>query len=191
MIKKTIYELAEELSVNPDTIRRKIKKLGLHDQLTKENKCLMISEQQCSLIKESVEKTRKIKKTTDTVNVGKDDKTIPNANNSESSIDVESNVTPTQTNDIAAQNEKSLIHILEKQIDILHKQLNIKDSQINYMQQQIEELTKSLHDATSALKAAQALHAGTMHQQLSSNDIEPIERKEEKTKKWWRFWKES
>lgn len=65
------------------------------------------------------------------------------------------------------QSEKTLISLLESQITILSQQLAVKDSQIAAQQDQIKQLTDSLHDTTAALTAAQALHAGTIQQQLT------------------------
>lgn len=51
-------------------------------------------------------------------------------------------------------------------IEALKHQLEVKDRQIEQQQQSIKELTAALENTTLSLKAAQALHAGTMHQQL-------------------------
>lgn len=68
----------------------------------------------------------------------------------------------------------SLAKTLQDQIDtlkqhnaLLAQQLEVKDNLITGMQQQISTLTESLHDTTAALTAAQALHAGTIQQQLT------------------------
>lgn len=70
--------------------------------------------------------------------------------------------------------ETTLISALQAQIDtlqqhnaLLSQQLSTKDNQIAAQQDQIKQLTESLHDTTSALTAAQALHAGTIKQQLT------------------------
>ena len=56
----------------------------------------------------------------------------------------------------------------------LQEQLREKDKQI-------EALTKALENTTSSLKASQALHAGTIQNQLTeSSESEP------KKKRWWR-----
>ena len=55
----------------------------------------------------------------------------------------------------------------------LQEQLREKDKQI-------EALTKALENTTSSLKASQALHAGTIQNQLTeSSESEP------KKRKWW------
>lgn len=53
-------------------------------------------------------------------------------------------------------------------IEVLQKQLEVKDKQITEQQQSIRELTAALENTTSSLKAAQALHAGTMQQHFES-----------------------
>lgn len=56
-----------------------------------------------------------------------------------------------------------MIAILQATIDTLHEQLEVKD-------RQIEQLTSALVAAQQTAAAAQALHAGTMHQQLLSGE---------------------
>lgn len=55
-------------------------------------------------------------------------------------------------------------------IEVLQKQLAIKDLQIEQQQKSITELTAALENTTSSLKAAQALHAGTIQQQLAAGE---------------------
>lgn len=70
--------------------------------------------------------------------------------------------------------ETTLLSALQAQIDtlkqhnaLLSEQLSVKDNQIAMQQEQIRTLTESLRDTTAALTAAQALHAGTIKQQLT------------------------
>ena len=53
--------------------------------------------------------------------------------------------------------------VLQATIDTLQGQLEVKD-------RQIEQLTSALVAAQQTAAAAQALHAGTMHQQLLSGE---------------------
>ena len=62
---------------------------------------------------------------------------------------------------------------------ILEKELESKNKQIEVLQEQNSQLVSALADATASLKAAQALHAGTMQQSIEKHD----------DKKWWQFWK--
>ena len=70
--------------------------------------------------------------------------------------------------------ETTLLSALQAQIEtlqqhnaLLSQQLSTKDNQIAMQADQIKQLTESLHDTTTALTAAQALHAGTIQQQLT------------------------
>lgn len=60
-----------------------------------------------------------------------------------------------------------VVDVLKSQIETLQAQLEVKDKQIAEQSEQIRTLTESLHDTTAALTAAQALHAGTIQQQLT------------------------
>lgn len=65
----------------------------------------------------------------------------------------------------------------------LQEQIKIKDEQIHSLQEENTRLVTALENVTSSLQAAQALHAGTIQQQLESGsaDItEPAEPKESK-----------
>ena len=86
----------------------------------------------------------------------------------------------TQGNEVSETSESTetaeitLISALQAQIDtlqqhnaLLSEQLSTKDNQIAMQQEQIRTLTESLRDTTAALTAAQALHAGTIKQQLT------------------------
>ena len=75
-------------------------------------------------------------------------------------------------------------------IEALKQQLEVKDQQIEQQQQSIKELTAALENTTGSLKAAQALHAGTMQQQLTAPEAdrnEPIEYESKKSvfKRWF------
>ena len=70
-----------------------------------------------------------------------------------------------QTAETVTENPEN--SLLETTIAVLREQLAVKDSQIAAQQEQIKTLTQSLHDTTAALTAAQALHAGTIQQQLT------------------------
>lgn len=63
---------------------------------------------------------------------------------------------------------------------VLTAQLDAKDRQIAAQQEQIAQLTAALENTTESLKAAQALHAGTLQKQLALGDG---------SRKWWQFWK--
>lgn len=94
--------------------------------------------------------------------------------------------------------ETTLISALQAQIDtlkqhnsLLSEQLSVKDNQIAAQQEQIRTLTQSLHDTTTALTAAQALHAGTIQQQLTDKQVvsEDVSEPEERKGFWQRIFK--
>lgn len=89
----------------------------------------------------------------------------------------------------AANNEEPLLEILRTSIVALQEQLASKDEQIkavnaqvNALTAQIGTLTDTLQSTTAALTAAQALHAGTMQQQLSMSEEDTVSPFEEETK---------
>ena len=63
-----------------------------------------------------------------------------------------------------------LMAVLQATIDTLQGQLEVKDRQIEQQAQTITKLTDALAAAQQTAAAAQALHAGTMHQQLLSGE---------------------
>lgn len=66
--------------------------------------------------------------------------------------------------------EDGLIAILQATIDTLQGQLEVKDRQIEQQTQTITRLSDALVAAQQTAAVAQALHAGTMHQQLLSGE---------------------
>lgn len=80
---------------------------------------------------------------------------------------------------------------LEAVIAMLQRELEIKNGQIEALQRQNEQLTSALENTTSSLQAAQALHAGTMQQQLSApeeqveEEISFTEQKKMKKRNLW------
>lgn len=71
-----------------------------------------------------------------------------------------------------------LICVLQATIDTLQGQLEVKD-------QQIEKLTEALTAAQQTAAAAQALHAGTMQQQLSECSVESDVYETKEKKSWF------
>ena len=63
-----------------------------------------------------------------------------------------------------------IIAVLQATIDTLQGQLEVKDRQIEQQTQTITRLSDALVAAQQTAAAAQALHAGTMHQQLLSGE---------------------
>ena len=73
--------------------------------------------------------------------------------------------------------ETVLISMLQKELDRKDAQLSVKDKQLAVKDEQIRELNARLAECSTALlaaqetaRAAQALHAGTIQQQLSDGE---------------------
>ena len=88
----------------------------------------------------------------------------------------------TQTKSQTENHEVSdLVCVLQATIDTLQGQLEVKD-------RQIEKLTEALIAAQQTAAAAQALHAGTIQQQLVTGDarVDQQEQGSKLSKRWWR-----
>ena len=74
-----------------------------------------------------------------------------------------------------------VIAVLQTTIDTLQGQLEVKD-------RQIEKLTEALIAAQQTAAAAQALHAGTIQQQLVTGDARADQQEQgsKLSKRWWR-----
>ena len=59
---------------------------------------------------------------------------------------------------------QATIDLLQEQLRVKDQQISTKDKQIAAQQEQLTQLTAALEHTTTSLQAAQALHAGTMHQ---------------------------
>lgn len=136
----TVKQLADSLGVTKTAIRKRFTEdfRANHVQTTA-NGVIIISDEGCKLIAETLQTT--------------------------------ANQIPQTAETVTANPENSL---LETTIAVLREQLSEKDKQITALtsalttsQDQIKQLTESLHDTTAALTAAQALHAGTIKQQLT------------------------
>lgn len=136
----TVKQLADSLGVTKTAIRKRFTEdfRANHVQTTA-NGVIIISDEGCKLIAETLQTT--------------------------------ANQIPQTAETVTESPENSL---LETTIAVLREQLAEKDKQIAALtsalttsQEQVKQLTDSLHDTTAALTAAQALHAGTIQQQLS------------------------
>lgn len=136
----TVKQLADSLGVTKTAIRKRFTEdfRANHVQTTA-NGVIIISDEGCKLIAETLQTT--------------------------------ANQIPQTAETVTANPENSL---LETTIAVLREQLSEKDKQITALtsalttsQEQVKQLTESLHDTTAALTAAQALHAGTIKQQLT------------------------
>ena len=81
-----------------------------------------------------------------------------------------------------------LVCVLQATIDTLQGQLEVKDRQIEQQAQTITRLTDALAAAQQTAVAAQALHAGTIQQQLVAGEGEELQQERETVprRSWWK-----
>lgn len=90
--------------------------------------------------------------------------------------------------------ETTLIAMLQGELDRKETQLSVKDKQLAVKDEQIRELNARLAECSTALlaaqetaRAAQALHAGTIQQQLSDGEDHAAASVQEKKEPHW-YW---
>ena len=157
---KTIRQIADEIGVSKTAVNKQIANLGLRSGLRKNGNQFAIDEHQEALIKEAFsEKTQ---------------------------TEIENQ---TQTKTQTENHEVSdLVCVLQATIDTLQGQLEVKDRQIEQQAQTITRLTDALAAAQQTAVAAQALHAGTIQQQLVAGEGEELQQERETVprRSWWK-----
>ena len=154
---KTIRQIADEIGVSKQAVFKKIKREPLSTSLqgltTTVDGRLMVEVDGEKLIKQAFSEITS--STTDNQLTGA-------VENEEKTVAVD-----------------GVISVLQATIDTLQGQLEVKDRQIEQQVQTITRLTDALAAAQQTAAAAQALHAGTIKQQLSDGSgTEQEERKE-------------
>lgn len=93
------------------------------------------------------------------------------------------NQTQTENHEVS-----DLVCVLQATIDTLQGQLEVKDRQIEQQAQTITRLTDALAAAQQTAVAAQALHAGTIQQQLVAGEGEELQQERETVprRSWWK-----
>lgn len=87
--------------------------------------------------------------------------------------------------------EAGVVAILQATIDTLQGQLSVKDKQIEELNARLAEVSSALVVAQQTAQAAQALHAGTIRQQLTDGEDDPnqqgqtVEQKKLVFKSFW------
>ena len=83
--------------------------------------------------------------------------------------------------------ETALISMLQKELDRKNEQLSVKDKQIEELNARLAEVTSALVVAQQTAQAAQALHAGTIRQQLTDGEDDPNQQGQtvEQKKSWF------
>ena len=157
---KTIRQIADEIGVSKTAVSKQIENLGLRSSLRKNGNQFAIDEHQEALIKEAFSE--------------------------KSQTEIE-NQTQTKTQ---TENHEvgDLVCVLQATIDTLQGQLEVKDRQIEQQAQTITRLTDALAAAQQTAVAAQALHAGTIQQQLVAGEGEELQQERETVprRSWWK-----
>ena len=157
---KTIRQIADEIGVSKTAVNKQIANLGLRSGLRKNGNQFAIDEHQEALIKQAFfEKSQ-----------------TENANQSQTK-------TQTENHEVG-----DLVCVLQATIDTLQGQLEVKDRQIEQQAQTITRLTDALAAAQQTAVAAQALHAGTIQQQLVAGEGEELQQERETVprRSWWK-----
>lgn len=158
---KTIRQIAEELGVSKTAVSKQIDNLGLRSSLRKIGNQFSIDNQQETAIKLAFSQ--------------------------KSQTEIDNQIANQFSND--NQEVSDLVCVLKATIDTLQQQLSVKDKQIEELNERLAEVSAALVVAQNTAQAAQALHAGTIQQQLA--DGEPGMQEQNKGKKSWlsRFFK--
>ena len=171
---KTIRQIADEIGVSKQAVFKKIKREPLSTSLqgltaTVDGK-LMVEVDGEKLIKQAFSEIAP--STTDNRLTGAVDGLVdaPSTKNDEKTVAVD-----------------GVISVLQATIDTLQGQLEMKDRQIEQQAQTITRLTDALAAAQQTAAAAQALHAGTIQQQLLTGETgaEQQGREPEQKRSWF------
>ena len=169
---KTIKEIADELGVSKTAVSKQIANLGLRSSLRKNGNQFAIENQQEKLIKMAFQKKRQQEIVT------------------ENSVSDEQSQTESQTanaNQSQTANHEvcDLVGVLQTTVDTLQAQLAVKDVQIRELNARLAECSTALLAAQETARAAQALHAGTIQQQLITGEAGTDQQEPEQKKSWF------
>ena len=157
---KTIRQIADEIGISKTAVNKQIANLGLQSGLRKNGNQFAIDEHQEALIKQAF------------------------SEKSQTEIENQSQTkTQTENHEVG-----DLVCVLQATIDTLQGQLEVKDRQIEQQAQTITRLTDALAAAQQTAVAAQALHAGTIQQQLVAGEGEELQQERETVprRSWWK-----
>ena len=157
---RTIRQIADEIGVSKTAVNKQIANLGLRSGLRKNGNQFAIDEHQEALIKQAF------------------------SEKSQTEIENQSQTkTQTENHEVG-----DLVCVLQATIDTLQGQLEVKDRQIEQQAQTITRLTDALAAAQQTAVAAQALHAGTIQQQLVAGEGEELQQERETVprRSWWK-----
>lgn len=142
----TIKELADALGVSKTAVRKYMTdEFRASHTETKDGNLIVIDDEGCKIIAETIKKP-------------------PETSETERKRFLE---TP-EISDLRDE-----IAFLRAQLEAKDRQLDAKDEQLKTKDLQIADLTATIRAQADSLQAAQALHAGTMQQQLLPDAAEP------------------
>ena len=150
---KTIKEIADELGVSKTAVSKQIANLGLRSSMRKNGNQFAIENQQEKLIKMDLRKNKQREIAGENL-VSDEQSQTTNANQSQ-----------TENHEVC-----DLVCVLQTTVDTLQEQLSVKDQQIRELNARLAECSTALLAAQETARAAQALHAGTIQQQLSDGE---------------------
>lgn len=150
---KTIRQIADEIGVSKTAVSKQIENLGLRSSLRKNGNQFAIENQQEKLIKMAFRKNKQRERAGENL-VSDEQSQTTNANQSQ-----------TENHEVC-----DLVCVLQTTVDTLQEQLSVKDQQIRELNARLAECSTALLAAQETARAAQALHAGTIQQQLSDGE---------------------
>lgn len=154
---KTIKEIADELGVSKTAVSKQIANLGLRSSLRKNGNQFAIENQQEKLIKMAFRKNKQRERAGENLVSDEQSQTKSQTTNA--------NQSQTKNHEVC-----DLVCVLQTTVDTLQEQLSVKDQQIRELNARLAECSTALLAAQETARAAQALHAGTIQQQLSGED---------------------
>ena len=158
---KTIRQIADEIGVSKTAVSKQIANLGLRSGLRKNGNQFAIENQQEKLIKMAFQKKRQQEIVTE--NSVSDEQ-------SQTKSQTKSQTTNANQSQTANHEVCDLVGVLQTTVDTLQAQLAVKDEQIRELNARLAECSTALLAAQETARAAQALHAGTMQQQLAGGE---------------------
>ena len=154
---KTIKEIADELGVSKTAVSKQIANLGLRSSLRKNGNQFAIENQQEKLIKMAFRKNKQRERVGENLVSDEQSQTKSQTTNA--------NQSQTENHEVC-----DLVCVLQTTVDTLQEQLSVKDQQIRELNARLAECSTALLAAQETARAAQALHAGTIQQQLSDGE---------------------
>ena len=154
---KTIKEIADELGVSKTAVSKQIENLGLRSSLRKNGNQFAIENQQEKLIKMAFRKNKQREIAGENLVSDEQSQTKSQTTNA--------NQSQTENHEVC-----DLVCVLQTTVDTLQEQLSVKDQQIRELNARLAECSTALLAAQETARAAQALHAGTIQQQLSDGE---------------------